>query len=170
MARPAVKPHPPEVDAFTRAVSWFVSTRPGAWFFTRVAMRIDRRLMPLTKGRVRMSLGMPSLLLSHRGAKSNAERTTPLLYFTVGDDVILLASNGGAPKHPAWYHNVRAHPEVSLSNGGASRRYEGREAEGDERQRLFGLACQMYPGYARYQARTGGRRIPVMVFSPSREG
>jgi deazaflavin-dependent oxidoreductase (nitroreductase family) len=147
-----------------------VSTPPGAWFFVHVAMRIDRVLMPLTKGRVRMSLGMPSLLLSHRGAKSGIERHTPLLYFTDGEDVVLIASNGGAPKHPAWYHNVRAHPEVSLSNGGASRRYVAREAEGAERERLFGLAAQMYPGYTKYQQRAGGRRIPVMVFSPSREG
>ena len=170
MPRPAVRPHPPKVGAFTRAVSRAVSTRPGAWFFTHVAMRIDRRLMPATKGRVRMSLGMPSLLLAHRGAKSGIERTTPLLYFTRGDDVVLIASNGGAPKHPAWYHNVRARREVSLSNGGASRRYLGREAEGEEREALWRDACTLYPGYAKYQERAGSRRIPVMGFTPSREG
>jgi deazaflavin-dependent oxidoreductase (nitroreductase family) len=170
MPPPAVKPHPPKVDAFTRTVSRAVSTRPGAWFFTHVAMRVDRMLMPATRGRVRMSLGMPSLLLSHRGVKSNIERTTPLLYFTDGDDVVLIASNGGSPKHPAWFHNVRAHPEVSLSNGGASERYAGREAEGEERERLWRAACTLYPGYARYQERAGDRRIPVMVFSPSRRG
>lgn len=166
----AVRPHPPQVGPVTRTISRAVSTRPGAWFFVHVSMRIDRKLMPATNGRVRMSLGMPSLLLRHRGAKSGIERTTPLLYFTKGDDVVLVASNGGAPKHPAWYHNVRAHPEVSLSNGGAWRRYAAREAEGDERERLWRDACRLYPGYARYQERAGDRRIPVMVFSPSREG
>lgn len=170
MSRAAVRPHPPRVDRLTRALSWFVSTRPGAWFFTNVAMRVDRVLMPLTNGRVRMTLGMPSLLLTHRGAKSNVERVTPLVYFTDGDDVVLVASNGGAPRHPAWYHNVRAHPEVSLSNGGASRRYVGRETEGPERERLWELACTLYPGYATYQRRAGARRIPVMRFTPSREG
>lgn len=162
----AVKPHPPHVGPIIRAVSHLVATRPGAWFFTRIAMRIDRTLMPLTRGRLRMSLGMPSALLTHKGARSGVVRTTPLLYFTDGDDVIFVASNGGAPKHPAWLHNVRASPEVEVSTDGRPDAYVAREAEGEERERLFRAACGMYPGYAVYQERAGDRQIAVVVCSP----
>ncbi len=164
----AVKPHPPRVGPFTRRVSWLVSTRPGAWFFTNVAMRVDRKLMPLTRGKVRMSLLMPSVLLTHKGAKSGVVRTTPILYFTDGDDVVIIASNGGAPRHPAWLHNLRAHPQVQLSTDGRPEPYVAREAEGAERERLFHAACGMYPGFAVYQERAGSRRIPVVVLSPKR--
>ena len=166
----AVKPHPPRIDAFTRRVSWFVSTRPGAWFFTNASMRIDRKLMPATRGRVRMSLAMPSVLLTHRGAKSGVERTTPILYFTDGDDVVIVASNGGAPRHPAWLHNLRANPDCTLSTDGRPAPYLAREAEGAERERLWRAACGMYPGFDVYQERAGSRRIPVVVCSRRRAG
>lgn len=162
----AVKPHAPRVGVLTRTVSRLVATRPGAWFFIRVAMPVDRKLIPATKGRMRMSLGMPSALLTHTGARSRVVRTTPLLYFTDGDDVVFVASNGGAPKHPSWLHNVRAHPEVEVSTDGRPVPYVAREAEGAERERLFRAACGMYPGYAVYQERAGERQIPVVVCSP----
>lgn len=161
----AVRPHAPRVGWFTRTGSYLVSTRAGAWFFVHVANRLDRILMPLTRGRVTVSMRMPSLLMTHRGAKSGIERTTPLTYFTEGGDVILIASNGGNAKYPAWLHNLRAHPEVELSHGGPGDRYVAREASGDEYDRLFRAACGMYPGYARYQARCPERKIPVLVLS-----
>ena len=143
-----------------------VATRAGAWFFLNVANRVDPFLMRLTKGRVMTAPGSPVLLLRHVGAKSGSERTTPLLYFTDGEDVVLIGSNGGSEKHPAWYHNVKANPEVTLWARGRGGRYVGREAEGEERARLWGLASQLYPGYEVYRERAGLRRIPVMVFSP----
>ena len=162
----AVKPHPPRVGAFTRRASWLVSTKPGAWFFTNVSMRVDRKLIPLSRGRVRMSVGMPSALLTHKGAKSGVVRTTPILNFTDGDDVVLVASNGGAPKHPGWLHNLRRHPDVELSTDGRPLPYVAREADGEERARLWRAASSMYPGFDVYQARAGSRRIPVVVCSP----
>ena len=163
-----VKPHPPRVGSLTRTVSWLVGTRPGSWFFKEVAMRADRVLMPATRGRVRFSLAMPSALLTHRGAKSGIERTTPMLYFTDGDDVVLIASNGGAPRHPAWLHNVRANPEVGLSTDGRAEPYTAREADGAERERLWREATRMYPSFEKYRRRAGSRRIPVVVCSPRR--
>jgi deazaflavin-dependent oxidoreductase (nitroreductase family) len=162
-----VKPHPPKVGALTRRVSWVVGTRPGSWFFKNVAMRVDRVLMPATRGRLRMSVGMPSALLTHRGAKSGIERTTPMLYFTDGDDVILVASNGGAPTHPAWLHNLRAHPDVALSTDGRPVMYRASEAEGPERERLWKDAASMYPGFEVYRRRAGSRTIPVVVCRPA---
>lgn len=162
----AVKPHPPHVGPLTRAISYLVATRPGAWFFVHVAMRVDRKVMPATGGRVRMTMGMPSALLTHKGARSGVVRTTPLVYFTDGGDVVFVASNGGAPKHPAWLHNIRANPEVEVSTDGRPEPYTAREAEGAERERLFAAACGMYPGYAIYQRRAEDRQIPVVVCSP----
>jgi F420H(2)-dependent quinone reductase len=79
---------------------------------------------------------------------------------------VLVASNAGNTKHPAWYHNVKANPEVEiLAPRGRSGRYFGREAEGDERARLWDEVNDLYAGYDVYQHRTNGRRIPVMVFS-----
>ena len=161
-----VKPHPPKVSAFTRRVSWFVGTRPGSWFFKNVAMRVDRLLMPATRGRLRMSLSMPSALLTHKGAKSGVERTTPMLYFTDGDDVILVGSNGGAPNHPAWLHNLRAHSGVRAVDRRSPGALPAREAEGAERERLWTDAVGMYPGFDVYRHRAGSRQIPVVVCTP----
>lgn len=165
-----VKPHPPHVGRVTRTISHLVATRPGAWFFVHVAMRIDRKIMPATGGRLRMTLGMPSALLTHEGARSGTVRTTPLVYFSDGDDVVFVASNGGAPRHPAWLHNIRRHPEVEVSTDGRPEPYVAREADGPERERLWKAAVGMYPGYAVYQERAGERRIPVVVCSPRLPG
>ena len=150
-----------------KAAARAVATRAGAWFFLNVANRVDPVLMRLTNGRLMSAPGSPVLLLHHVGAKSGQERATPLLYFTDGDDVVLIGSNGGSKKHAAWYHNVRANPEVTLWARGRGGRYVGREAEGEERERLWGLAAQLYPGYEVYKDRAAPRRIPLMVFSPS---
>lgn len=91
---------------------------------------------------------------------------TPMTYFTDGDDVALIASNGGSPNHPAWCHNVPAHPEVELSEGQVIGRYVGREAEGAEGERVWRAGVTWYPGWATYQSRTQGGRIPVLVFPP----
>ena len=132
-----------------------------------MVVAVDVRLYRLTGGRVSIvAQRKPSLLLHHVGAKSGRERTTPLLYFTDGDDVVLIGSNGGAVKHPAWFHNVKANPQVRLWAKGRGGVYTGREAEGDERERLWELAATLYPGYEVYKERARPRRIPVMVFSP----
>ena len=162
----AVKPHPPRVGAFTRTISKLVATRAGAWFFTHVSMRIDRVIMPATRGRLRMTMGMPSVLLTHTGAKSGVVRTTPIVYFTDGDDVVIVASNGGQPRHQGWLHNLRAHPDVELSTDGRPGPYVAREAEGEQRERLWRAACGLYPGFGVYQERASARRIPVVVCSP----
>ena len=72
----------------------------------------------------------------------------------------------GHRNHPAWYYNVTANPEVELWTKGGGGRYRAQEAEGEERQRLWDLATEFYPGFARYQERAGDRRIPVIVCSP----
>jgi deazaflavin-dependent oxidoreductase (nitroreductase family) len=142
--------------------------RPATWFLINVGNRIDPPLMRLSGGRLRTTILGPTVLLEHTGARSGKRRTTPLAYFTDGEDVVLIASAGGAPANPAWLHNVRAHPEVELTTGSDGGRYVAREAEGAERDRLWGLATELYPGYADYQRRVPNRRIPVVVCSPAK--
>lgn len=152
---------------WTRPVERLVATRGGAWFFTHVAMRVDRVLMPATRGRVRVSLVIPSGLLICRGAKSGAERRVPLTYVPLGGDRIgLIASNGGDPKHPAWYHNLRAYPECRFAAKSGEITYRARLTEGEERDEVWRLANQVYIGYDTYQSRTS-RRIPVFVLDPA---
>lgn len=125
--------------------------------------------MKRTNGRFSLSkaaLGLPSLLLTTTGARSGQRRTMPLLYFEDGESVVLIASNYGKPRHPAWYHNLRANPEATLFLRGREAAYIAREAVGEERERLWRKASALYPGYDAYQHRAGGRQIPVMVLVP----
>jgi deazaflavin-dependent oxidoreductase (nitroreductase family) len=155
---------PQQVGRFVRFGSRFAATRGGAWYFLNVAMRLDRVLLPLTRGHVSMGFPYQVGLLETIGAKSGERRRIPLLYLRDGDRIALIASRGGNPKHPAWYWNVKAHPHVRfLAPRGRSGEYVAREAEGEERDRLWATAVAYYPGFATYQGRTDGRRIPVVV-------
>ena len=148
------------------SLSWAARQRPVTWFLVNVGNKIDPYLMRATGGRVKSTISAPTVLLTHTGAKSGKRRSTPLAYFTDGDHVILIASRGGHPDHPAWYHNVVANPEVELWTKGGGGNYRATEAEGAERERLWELATEFYPGFAKYQERAGDRRIPVIVCSP----
>jgi deazaflavin-dependent oxidoreductase (nitroreductase family) len=107
----------------------------------------------------------PFLLLTHVGAKSGAERTTPLVYVSDGDDLVIVASKGGNPRHPAWLHNLRAHPDVEAQVGSEHRRVRAREAEPAERERLWPRAVAVWSGYEDYQRRTD-REIPLVILEP----
>jgi deazaflavin-dependent oxidoreductase (nitroreductase family) len=151
---------------FERAVMALVASRPGAWLYINVTPKIDRPLMRLTRGRVSF-IGRRGGVLRSIGAKSGVERETPLLYMRDGDNVVLFASRGGDTRNPGWYYNLRAKPEVSFTIRGQERRYQAREAEGEERERLWQrVVTERYTGYATYQERAGSRRIPVIVLEP----
>lgn len=141
-------------------------SKAGKWTVRNVSRRVDPILVKLTRGRLSTLVFTPAVLLMHTGAKSGVQRVTTLLYFTDNGRVILMASNFGGAHHPAWYHNVKVHPEVTLYAGGRQGRFRGEEVTGVERERLWGLAKQLTIGYADYERTTGGRRIPVMAFSP----
>jgi len=144
----------------------WASSRAGGWYFINVANKIDKHLVPATDGRVSTAIGQQVVVVETIGAKSGQRRRIPLVYITDGNRIVLIASKGGAAKNPAWYHNLKAHPEVKVWAKGRSGRYRAREAEGEERERLWAEAVDYYAGYETYQARTGGRRIPVMVLEP----
>jgi len=134
-------------SALKRALVPIVSSRAGSWYFLNVANPIDRRLIPATRGRLSLAPGMPLLVMENRGARSGALRRTPLLYARDGDDIVLIASNGGNPRHPAWFHNVRANPDVKLFLRGRTGRYRARIVEGAEHERLWLIATELNPGY-----------------------
>lgn len=143
------------------------ASRAGSFWFLRIANRIDRRLVPATNGRLSSAPGQNVCVVETIGAKSGQVRRVPLQYAMDGDDIVLVASQGGAPKHPAWYHNLRANPDVRVwANKGRSGDYSARVVQGDERKRLWKVATDRYPGYDTYQERAGGREIPVVVLSP----
>jgi deazaflavin-dependent oxidoreductase (nitroreductase family) len=140
------------------------ASRAGGWTYLNLWPRIDPWLLKRTGGRLSVSLGQPVLLLVHTGAKSGMRRETPLLFLGDGERIVLTASKAGAAHHPAWYHNLRAHPECEVvAPGGRSGRYVAREASGVERDELWAKVNDLYAGYDVYQERTGGRRIPVVV-------
>ena len=78
---------------------------------------------------------------------------------------MLIASKGGHPRHPGWYHNLQEHPQATVEIHGRRRAVTAREAEGEERRELWERATEFYPGYSTYQRRAGSRRIPVIVLS-----
>jgi F420H(2)-dependent quinone reductase len=104
----------------------------------------------------------PMLLLDHVGARSGVHRTAALLYVPDGDNVAIIASKGGYPQHPAWYHNLKANPETSAQIGTERRPVRAREATPEEHERVWKRAVELWPQYAAYQTRTE-RQIPIIV-------
>jgi deazaflavin-dependent oxidoreductase (nitroreductase family) len=106
--------------------------------------------------------GSTVLLLTTTGRRSGNESTTPLIYDVDADDVVVVASKGGAPRNPGWYGNLRVHPEVGVQIKGDRFRARARTARGEERERLWRKMNRVWPHYDEYQARTE-REIPVVV-------
>lgn len=106
------------------------------------------------------------LLLTTRGARSGKERTSPVVYHREGDEYVVIASKGGAPDHPAWYSNLKANPvarvEVGTATGTETFEVKAREAEGQERERMYADHVAIAPGFAEYPRMTS-RKIPVMI-------
>jgi deazaflavin-dependent oxidoreductase (nitroreductase family) len=152
-----------------RVMQTLARSRLGGWLFVNVFPALDRRLIPLSRGRLKVALGQPILLLHTRGARSGEPRTTPLLYTPYGN-AFIVASKAGAEHHPAWYHNVRRHPDdISIEMGGMRLRVRARVVDGPERARLWERVNDNYNGYDAYQVRAVGRTIPVIVLEPAGE-
>lgn len=124
-------------------------------------------LYRLTGGLVghRVPFAPPMLLLDHVGAKTGEPRTSALAYLADGRDLVLVASKGGHPRHPAWYHNLRANPDTTVQVGPERRRVRARVATAEERERLWPRVVEVYGGFDSYQARTQ-REIPLVILEP----
>jgi deazaflavin-dependent oxidoreductase (nitroreductase family) len=110
-------------------------------------------------------VGRDLLLLTTKGAKSGQVRTTPLVYSRDGVRYVIVASKGGAPTNPGWYHNLRAHPRVTIEVGSEKLNVRARDAEGSERRRLYDQHAARMPAFAEYERRTR-RQIPVIILEP----
>jgi deazaflavin-dependent oxidoreductase (nitroreductase family) len=155
-----VDPNRPR-SLLSRAYAWFSTTRLGRFISANVVWKVDPYLLRATRGRVGMGLVLPTALLETRGAKSGAVRRNAVIYFHDEDRVTIIASKAGDEKHPAWFHNLRAHPDVAF--GGIPMRATVVSDEA-ERHRLWTLADRVFAPYATYRrdAAKANRTIPIV--------
>jgi deazaflavin-dependent oxidoreductase (nitroreductase family) len=150
---------------FSRAYAALANTRLGRFMSVHVVWKVDPHLMRATRGRIGMGLVMPTALLETRGAKSGAARRNVVIYFHDGDRVTIVASKLGYAKHPAWFHNLQADPDVTLGDIPMRAAVVGDEAE---RERLWALADRIFAPYAAYrrEAAKANRTIPIVQLTP----
>ena len=148
-----------------RAVCRLSASRLGAWLSVNVAWKVDPHLLKITRGRFSTAAPVAAALLESRGARTGRPRRNATIYFHDGDRVTIIPSLRGWPKNPAWYYNLRKHPDVVF--GGLPFRAEIVEDEA-ERQRLWDLADRVYPQYAAFREQAGrtGRAIPIVQLVP----
>lgn len=160
-------------NIFQRSIQWFAATSLGSKLFIPTAHRLDRIVLRLSGGRTTMvglAAGLPVITLTTIGAKSGQLRSVPLIGIPDGDRYVLIASNFGQAHHPAWYINLKRHPQATIALCGHTADYVATEASGDEYDRLWQKAVSLYGGYAAYKTRTGGRPIPIMILAPEPSG
>ena len=158
-----------------RNLAWWAggqlgSTKAGLKVWQKVAAPIEAPIIKATRGRVRLNIAVPIVVLTSVGARSGKRREVPLAYFTDGDDVILIASNNGGERHPGWYHNLTAHPECELHIGPRGGSFVARETTGADRDRLYALAAdRLAKVFALEDQWSGERTIPVMRLTAAPE-
>ena len=151
---------------FKDFLAWFGSTKAGAWTIINIGTRIDRWLIKFSKGRLNSTFAWPCLLLTTRGVKTGLNRTVALVYLKDGKNLILIASKGGNLRHPFWYLNLKANPRAQVLVDGLDVNYEASDAAGEDYNRLWQEALNVYSGYKKYQERAGDRKIPVVILKP----
>jgi deazaflavin-dependent oxidoreductase (nitroreductase family) len=163
-----VDPNRPQ-GRFSRLFAALSSTRLGRFISANVVWKVDPYLLRATRGRVGMGLVLPTALLETRGAKSGAVRRNGVIYFHDGDRVTIIASKAGDERHPAWFHNLRANPDVRF--GGIAMRATVVEDQA-ERRRLWRLADRVFAPYATYRrdAARVNRTIPIVQLTGRESG
>jgi deazaflavin-dependent oxidoreductase (nitroreductase family) len=154
---------------FARVYAALANTRLGRFMSMHLVWKVDPYLMRATRGRLGMGLVMPTALLETRGARSGAVRRNAVIYFHDGERVTIVASKLGLPEHPAWFHNLRAHPDVSFGGVPMRATVVGEEAE---RRRLWALADRVFAPYGAYrrEAAKANREIPIVQLTPRASG
>jgi len=134
--------------------------------FLRAFSSIHTHLYELSGGTIGARVrAAPVLVLTTRGRRSGKLRTTPLLYLTDGERLVVVASNGGAPRNPGWFFNLEAHPDAVVQVRREHRRVQARRATAEERDRYWRQLVAIYPAYESYRAKTS-REIPLVVLEP----
>ncbi|MFD6400219.1 nitroreductase family deazaflavin-dependent oxidoreductase [Nocardia sp. NPDC060249] len=158
----------PLVARLVESCSQFVNKR--GIYLGRRSTKIHVALYRRTNGR--LGGHMPAwpdariLLLDHIGARTGIRRTSPLMYHADGDIIALAASKAGQPTHPAWFHNLKAHPDTTIQIGAECHPVRARVATDVERNLLWPKFIELFPSYDFYQRHAGNRTIPVVILTP----
>jgi deazaflavin-dependent oxidoreductase (nitroreductase family) len=158
------------VNGAARMLRRAFDVEPIGRFLIWVAADLDPFPHGWTRGRFGRLVPVPFASMTTTAARSGQPRTAAVTYFNDGDDVILIASNYGGTRHPAWYHDLKAHPDARLGRGGRAGSYVAEEVTDEaEREHLFARGHHVYAGVAQYRVRTAqfGRRIPIMRLRPA---
>ncbi len=157
-------------NAFQRLIHSFLMWRPVTAFFAPRVHRLDKTILKLTRGKFTPSeiLGWNIIQLTTLGAKTGQPRTMPLIGLFDGEKIALIASSFGRKHNPAWYYNLKAHPECQVQSSQRTGAYIARETEGDEYKKYWQLGLSYYEGYEKYKERASHRHIPVMLLEPKR--
>jgi deazaflavin-dependent oxidoreductase (nitroreductase family) len=156
----------PPLARFAAATSQFANKR-GIYLgrrSTKIHVAIYRRSGGQIAGHLPGSPAARIVLVDHTGAKSGVKRTSPLMYHQEGDAIAVVASKGGQPTHPAWFHNLKANPDTTIQIGSVLREVRARVATEQERDRLW--PTFLAPGYGFFQRNAKGRKIPIVILDP----
>jgi deazaflavin-dependent oxidoreductase (nitroreductase family) len=148
----------------------FAASGPGSWLFAPILHHVDRPVYRLTGGRrtfTSLLSGLPVIMLTTTGARSGRMRTLPLVGVPDGDGLAVIASNFGREHHPAWSHNLRARPDVTMTVFSRQIAVRAVVAEGEDRARIWAEGLRVYPGFAMYERRASHRRIVVWRLEPA---
>ena len=149
-------------DSVKEPVTEDLGKPPPRWVL-KIFTRINVFVYKLSGGRLMSTLsGMPIVVVTMTGAKSQRTITIPLMYVPHDKGFILVASQGGAPKHPSWYYNLVKHPNIEITHEGVTRQLTARRVSEDEKAILWPTCVEYYPPYEQYQRRTK-RLIPVFL-------
>ncbi len=159
---------------FHSLVQGIAGSAVGAGILSRSMHHLDRVVLSLTGGRATAAkwlAGLPVATLEVKGARSGVTRTLPLIVVQAESEsgrLAFVATNWGRARHPAWYHNLKANPDVVCTVAGVRGPYTAHEASADEYERFWLQAVETYPGYRLYRQRIRGRHIPIMILTPRR--
>lgn len=150
----------------TRVMSRLATARPARFISRRVGWKLDPMLLRLTGNRVATTVVIPTAVLETHGARTGKLRRNAVIYFHDGDRTVIAASNAGASRHPDWYHNVLADPNVTF---GGSPMHAHVVEDPHEQERLWSLADRVFPAFAvyRHDAEMAGRTIPLVALAPT---
>lgn len=146
----------------------FAATKVGVALLRPTANRLDQLITKVTGGRrsfAGIATGVPVVILTTKGAKSGEPRTVAVYGIPHPDGLALIASNWGGAKHPAWYHNLKANPQATVSIEGDTWQGTARRATPSERDEIWARGVELYPGWAKYEARAGDRHIEAFVLT-----
>lgn len=157
-------------NIFQGIIQSLAAIRFNSWWLSKVLYRVDPKILKWSKGKYTLTTiltGLPIVILRVKGGKSGIERRTPLVSIFYEDKIILIASYFGNPKHPSWYFNIKANPDVIVEYQGEKKSYKASVVTGDEREKYWNVAEDYYVGYKNYKKWAGDRIIPVIVLEES---